>query len=381
MRPVRGPIILPEKRLRRFRLPDMPPEPESRRATRSVVQPVLMVCGWLAVTGTCFALSEGGFAWPASGRDALQPAEEAPDPIAVMEARKREQSQAHRAAVAPPETTPTVRLVTAKLAPLRRQAPDAHSGTGRAFLGARSADPDDGSWAADWGNAGSEQARGNADFGAQEAFDKATDSHRPAVSYEPTTPHEPATSYEPATSQAPADSNVADSGEVWALPSQPAVEPPPLRGSTSARSDTDHAAARAAASRPVEPSREDRADDSSRGSSSSKVWTTTRLRGCEAAAAAHVEELNTAEQQAPDVPRQAYARQLEDFDQYGRCDLNLEMNVSICVAVRGGKTQGVTVRTQPANARLADCIASAVQNMRFPSSPHMDVVRTELIVR
>lgn len=111
------------------------------------------------------------------------------------------------------------------------------------------------------------------------------------------------------------------------------------------------------------------------------MWTTTRLRGCEAAAAAHVEELNTAEQQAPDVPRQAYARQLEDFDQYGRCDLNLEMNVSICVAVRGGKTQGVTVRTQPANARLADCIASAVQNMRFPSSPHMDVVRTELIVR
>jgi hypothetical protein len=105
------------------------------------------------------------------------------------------------------------------------------------------------------------------------------------------------------------------------------------------------------------------------------------MQGCEQAAAENVEELNMAEVQQADVPRQAYARQLEDFGRYARCDLNHEMNVSICVAVRAGKARGVTVRTQPANARVADCVAAAVASMSFPNSARMDVVRTELIVR
>lgn len=103
--------------------------------------------------------------------------------------------------------------------------------------------------------------------------------------------------------------------------------------------------------------------------------------GCEEAHASFERTIDVSATPGADVPREAYARMLEDFANYRSCDLNHEMDVSICVAVVNGRARGITVKTQPANARLATCIASAVSRLHYPKSPNMDLVRTELIVR
>jgi hypothetical protein len=112
------------------------------------------------------------------------------------------------------------------------------------------------------------------------------------------------------------------------------------------------------------------------------VWTQRAAQGCEQAHATYQETLDmAAAPAAPDVSRQAFAERLEDFDAYARCDLDQPRDISICVAVQDGKAKGITVKTQPRDARLAACIVEAVGRMRFASSPRMDLVRSELTVR
>lgn len=113
-----------------------------------------------------------------------------------------------------------------------------------------------------------------------------------------------------------------------------------------------------------------------------RVWTQRAAQGCEQAHAAYQETLDMAAAPAtPDVSREAFAARLENFDAYSRCDLNQPRDISICVAVQGGVAKGITVKTSPRDARLAACIVDAVGRMRFPSSPRMDLVRSELTVR
>lgn len=115
--------------------------------------------------------------------------------------------------------------------------------------------------------------------------------------------------------------------------------------------------------------------------SSLRVWTQTAGMSCERAYEGYSESIDVTKVQGPDVPREAFAERLENFSHYSRCDLDHQRDISICVAVQGGKAKGVTIKTQPADARLAACIAEAVSHMRFPSSEHMDLVRSELTIR
>lgn len=113
-----------------------------------------------------------------------------------------------------------------------------------------------------------------------------------------------------------------------------------------------------------------------------RVWTQRAAQGCEQAHAAYQETLDmAAAPAAPDVSREAFATRLENFDAYSRCDLNQPRDISICAAIQGGVAKGITVKTSPRDARLAACIVDAVGRMRFPSSPRMDLVRSELTVR
>jgi hypothetical protein len=100
--------------------------------------------------------------------------------------------------------------------------------------------------------------------------------------------------------------------------------------------------------------------------------------GCQAAFDASQRELNMLENQAPDVSRESYAASLEDFARYQHCDVPAHVSLDICVAVQAGTARGVTIRTQPKNARVETCVAATVARMRFPASPHPDLVRTEI---
>lgn len=81
-----------------------------------------------------------------------------------------------------------------------------------------------------------------------------------------------------------------------------------------------------------------------------------------------------------DVPRESYARALRTAD-FTACNLQEQMDVQICVAVQNGRVEGVTVTTNPGDARLARCIARRVQALRLPRASNMDLVRTEFYVR
>ncbi len=45
-------------------------------------------------------------------------------------------------------------------------------------------------------------------------------------------------------------------------------------------------------------------------------------------------------------------------------------------AVQNGKVVGVTVTTEPRDARINACVRRAVTSLRFPRSPGLDVTRT-----
>ncbi len=137
-----------------------------------------------------------------------------------------------------------------------------------------------------------------------------------------------------------------------------------------------------APSEPESPVYEDMPAAAPKTPAKQRIWTSTAGMGCQRAYDEFEQTIDvSAKSSAADVQPGAYAALLEDFDRYRGCDLDHEMDVSICVAVVNGRAKGVTVKTQPANARLAACISSAVQRTRFPKSPRMDLVRTELIVR
>jgi hypothetical protein len=112
-----------------------------------------------------------------------------------------------------------------------------------------------------------------------------------------------------------------------------------------------------------------------------RVWTQIRGQGCEAAYESYQQTLDMARASEPDVSREAFAQSLENFDAYTRCDLSQPRDISICVAVQGGSAKGVTVKTEPRDARLAACVAEVVSRMRFGVSSKMDLVRSSLTVR
>jgi hypothetical protein len=79
---------------------------------------------------------------------------------------------------------------------------------------------------------------------------------------------------------------------------------------------------------------------------------------------------------APDLPRDAFANILENGAYLGRCAIPARTAIEICAAVQGGKVVGVSVRTEPRDSAISNCVRRAVAALRFPVSARLDVTRT-----
>lgn len=98
---------------------------------------------------------------------------------------------------------------------------------------------------------------------------------------------------------------------------------------------------------------------------------------CEAVAAQAVDSIEIgAGHGPPDLSREDYARVLDRGSYLAGCGVPDHTSVDVCVAVRGGRALGVTVRTSPPSAAAERCIARAVRALAFPVHPRLDVART-----
>jgi len=99
-------------------------------------------------------------------------------------------------------------------------------------------------------------------------------------------------------------------------------------------------------------------------------------QSCEAAMDSYNEEKSMGEQGQADLTEGQYGRVLNGGGYFSHCGVPFSMNVNICAAVQNGRAVGVTVTTQPSDAKKAACIASAVRGLSFPTHPKLDVTRT-----
>lgn len=98
---------------------------------------------------------------------------------------------------------------------------------------------------------------------------------------------------------------------------------------------------------------------------------------CEAARDRYVEEYNMGGGKGPpDLTAGAYAGVLNKGSYLNACGVPPTMAVNICAAVQNGRAVGVTVRTTPANAGIAGCVASQIRGMSFPAHPRLDIAYT-----
>lgn len=101
------------------------------------------------------------------------------------------------------------------------------------------------------------------------------------------------------------------------------------------------------------------------------------LPGCESAvAAANTEWDLTAARGAPDLSRDAYAAVLEHGGYFSHCAVPAGTALDICAAVQKGRPLGITVIAHPTNPQVSACVKAAVESLRFPSHPRLDVTRT-----
>ncbi len=104
-------------------------------------------------------------------------------------------------------------------------------------------------------------------------------------------------------------------------------------------------------------------------------------QSCEAAMDSYNELKVMGEQGQDDITAGQYGRVLNGGGYFSHCGVPMSMNVNICAAVQNGRAVGVTVSTQPSDAKKASCIASAVRGLSFPSHPKLDVTRTRFASR
>ncbi len=192
-------------------------------------------------------------------------------------------------------------------------------------------------------------------------------------------PPEPEPPTEPLPDEAPPEPALDAAPRVVAAPEPPPSRPPPRAVSdglgaltqsfeppaevaTVPRRDRQEALAREA----LEPAPSPR-DEPRAGS----------LPSCESAAATanQIIEVGSA-RGAPDLTRDAFASMLEHGGYLIPCALPPRTSVDICAAVQNGKVVGVTVTTEPRDARINACVRRAVTSLRFPRSPGLDVTRT-----
>ncbi len=99
-------------------------------------------------------------------------------------------------------------------------------------------------------------------------------------------------------------------------------------------------------------------------------------QSCEAALDSYNEEKSMGDEGQADITAGQYGRVLNSGSYFGHCGVPLSMGVNICAAVQNGRAVGVTVTTEPNDAKKAACVASAVRGLSFPSHPKLDVTRT-----
>jgi hypothetical protein len=99
---------------------------------------------------------------------------------------------------------------------------------------------------------------------------------------------------------------------------------------------------------------------------------------CEAAQAAYVEEykIGAGSNVPADLSANQYGAVLNRGTYFSHCGVPDSMSVTICAAVQNGRAVGVSVYTQPNNARIRGCVAAAVRGLAYPSHPRLDVTRT-----
>lgn len=110
--------------------------------------------------------------------------------------------------------------------------------------------------------------------------------------------------------------------------------------------------------------------------SASGIPTLSGGQTCEAAMDSYNEMKVMGEQGQADITAGQYGRVLNGGGYFSHCGVPMKMSVNICAAVQNGRAVGVTVSTQPSDAKKASCIASAVRNLSFPSHAKLDVTRT-----
>ena len=98
-------------------------------------------------------------------------------------------------------------------------------------------------------------------------------------------------------------------------------------------------------------------------------------QSCEAALDAYNAQGHVEGGQA-DITAAQYGQVLNHGAYFSQCQVPASMSVEICAAVQKGRAVGVTVVTRPTDATKASCVASAVRELRFPSHPQLDIVRT-----
>jgi hypothetical protein len=108
----------------------------------------------------------------------------------------------------------------------------------------------------------------------------------------------------------------------------------------------------------------------------------TRAPSCEAAVAAHTEEIVMhGGRSRPDITEAQYASILEHGRWFEHCGVPAACRLEVCVAVREGRAVGVTVHSTPWRADIERCVAAAARGLTFPSHPRMDVTRTTFAPR
>ncbi len=98
---------------------------------------------------------------------------------------------------------------------------------------------------------------------------------------------------------------------------------------------------------------------------------------CEQARDRYVEEITVGQaQKQADLTANQLGAVLNNGSYLNACGTPNSMHVNVCAAVQNGRAVGVTVRTEPPDARISGCIASHVRRMSFPSNPKLDITTT-----
>lgn len=74
-----------------------------------------------------------------------------------------------------------------------------------------------------------------------------------------------------------------------------------------------------------------------------------------------------------------YTRVLSRLD-IAACHPRAATNIEVCVAVGAGRAAGVTVHTTPSSPSVGNCIARRIRSLSFPASGGTDLVRTQFRV-